>query len=301
MDFYKTKSYQDFSGALVNSASKNTNLLLISVPGMSVTFYLQKFLEKEKNSDFKYIQSEGEMLSKFNILDLNFNKNDKALKTAESYFRVAKLNQKFALVLNTPFVLDSEDFQKSVIGSHIFNSYYFKVLDAELIKIFADILEVKLSNKEIVRVKTLSGGLTRIVKFLLNHKDMVNKTPTQVLEDEDFKRVFLPTSSIIEKCDEEVLSKLGIKSDGVYIGEILKNYFKDRPQVIKIDIEINSDLTFLEKGKLNSETLLKNEKLIIEESKKSGGTISKEKIADYKWVDLKEIQNYDITIYFLFR
>ncbi len=256
---------------------------MVSVPGMSVTFYIQKFLEKEKNNDFKYIQSEGETLSRFNFLDLNFDKNEKALKIAENYFKNAKLSQKFVLVINTPFILDNTEFQQSIIGSHLYNSYYFKVLDLNLIKIFADLTNIKLTDDEIQRMHILSGGLTRIIKFFLNHKEMVGLSASKILENSDFKRVFLPTAEVIEKCEDEILEKLGIKVDGQFVGGVLKIYFISRQQVVKIGIKINSDLTFYENERLNKVRLLEMEKDILEEAIKNKGPVSKEKIADFKW------------------
>lgn len=283
MDFYKHASYIAFSEALKNSLKNKTNTLLVSVPGMSVSFYIQKFLEKEDNKVFKYIKDDKESLLEFNILDLNFDKNEKALEIAEKYLKLADLNQKFALVVNTPSLLDSLKFIESTLGNHFYSSYYFKVLDKDLITIFGQILKSNLDKTEIDRIYELSGGLTRIVKFLITHKSYIDKSSQKIIEDLDFRRVFLPTAHIIEDSDDEVLIKLGIKNKDEFIGEILKDYFKTRPIKQNIDIKINSDLTFFEKDKLNGESLLKIEKYVIEGAIDNNGVVTKEKIADFKW------------------
>lgn len=250
---------------------------------MSVSFYIQKFLEREDNKIFKYIKDDKESLSEFNILDLNFDKNEKALEIAEKYLKLANLNQKFALVVNTPSLLDSPKFVGSTLGNHFYSSFCFKALDKDLITIFGQILKSDLTKTEINRIYELSGGLTRIVKFLITHKSYIDKSSQKIIEDLDFRRVFLPTARIIEDSNDEVLIKLGIKDKNGFNGEIIKDYFKTRPIKQNIDIKINSDLTFFEKDKLNNESLLKIEKYIIEGAVNNNGVVTKEKIADFKW------------------
>ena len=108
----------------------------------------------------------------------------------------------------------------SMLIIKLFSLSLKSLLDLNLIKIFADLTNIKLTDDEIQRMHILSGGLTRIIKFFLNHKEMVGLSASKILENSDFKRVFLPTAEVIEKCEDEILEKLGIKVDLLTYGSV---------------------------------------------------------------------------------
>lgn len=283
MGFYQHKQYLEFATALDSAIEKGANLLIVCVPGMSVTYFLKKFLERKKDSKIRYISTSDERLEKFNILDLNFDKNPNGLDLAEGYFKQATLRQKFALVLNTPQLLDNQRFQNSYVASHITGVYHFHTLDFEMVKIFAEELHTKLPTESMQSVFALSGGIGRLVKFMVINKDLLNLPLAELIQRDDLKLALLPSVNVISQCDQEILKKLGIKTGDGFTSQILAKYFEINPITERISIRVNPDLTFYEQTNLSKNRLNKTETRILEFMIENQGVVTKEKISEIKW------------------
>ena len=283
MGFYQHKHYLEFATALDSAIEKGANLLIVCVPGMSVTYFLKKFLERKKDSKIKYISASDERLEEFNVLDLNFDKNPDGLALAESYFKQATLRQKFALVINTPQLLDSQEFQNSYVASHITSIYQFHTLDLEMVKIFAEELHTKLPANSLQNVLTLTGGIGRLVKFIVINKDLLNLPLAELIQREDLKLALLPSANVISQCDQEILKRLGIKTGDSFTSQILAKYFETNPTTERISIRVNPDLTFYEQTNLSKNRLNKTEAQILKFMVENQGVVTKEKISEIKW------------------
>lgn len=283
MDLQSHPFYLDFAQALQNSQINHVNLLILSVPGMAVTYFVQKFLEEHDKNHFRYINRDNQELGEFNILDLNFDKDPKALSLAVKYFKQATLSQKLALVVNIPSLLQTEDYRQSYLASHIYNTFVFKVLDLDLIKIMGQEVNISLTPTETDLIYKLSGGLARLSKYLITNKDKLDSPISQLLADTDLQSALLPTAKIVANCDNQTLESLGLKKDGIFISSLLKEYFLENPIVKKPNIQLNTDLSFLEDNISSTHKLLKLEKQILENMMIGDGVILKEKIADFKW------------------
>jgi hypothetical protein len=197
MDLESHSFYKDFSTALIESQEKHTNLLILSVPGMAVTYFIHKFLENKNDDRFQYINQAGMGLSDFNILDLNFDQDPKALDMAVKYFKTASLFQKFALVINTPSLLQSEIYRNSYLSRHLYDTFSFKVLDLELIKIMGQEMNTILPSESLNAVFRLSGGHARLAKCFITNPEKIVKSDLELLSDQDILVTLLPAVKVI--------------------------------------------------------------------------------------------------------
>lgn len=281
MNFYSHPNYEEFEKFVLSSFKNKSNSLIISVPGMSVTFYIQKFIKKN-GKEFNYISEDGQKVEENNFIDLDFSLNKKALEVVDGYLKKAKSNQKFIIVLDTPYLLHSDKFASSYLSNHFYKLFYFKILDQDLIKIFSSNINVRLGRNEIKEVFNLSGGISAIAKLLLANEELLDVKQKDLVADDKFLKTILPTLKVIKRCSVGDLEKLGIMQDGKFISLLLNKYFEINNLEI-IDIEIKKNLIFSEDGVMNKNSLLRLEKKIIEAAIQSDRTIPKEEIADIKW------------------
>jgi len=276
MGFYQLPDYQDFKNKLDRHIQLSVNLLILSIPGVGTTHFIKKFLEKEHPNNVSYIDSTGKKLDKFNILDLDFDKNPAALPQVTDYMKSATLEQKFAVVINTPYLLDSDTYQKSYPASHIYDTYYFGARSRQYAETYIADMGVKLPKTKVDRVYRLSGGLGRLIKFLVSHQDWLNQTSKEIVEQEETISILRPTIQVISKCSDELLAKFEIKS------ELLETYFQLHPVEKPLNIGILPDLILVEHGE-KRERLIKTEAQILKYMLEHQGVIEKDKVAEFKW------------------
>ncbi len=271
--------------ALENSYKKNSNLLIVTVPGIGTSHFIKKFIEGDTSGKFQHIKDDSSELKEFNILDLNFEKNHEAFQLATQYFKKAKLSQKFALVVNTPSILKTDSYLQSNLANHIYNTYYFKTLGKNIIKVISKLTGMNLSLDQEAKIYSYSGGLSHLTKSLIINSDLLNKSVAELIDEPVIINPLLPTIRVISQCNTEVLNKLEITQNSIFISEILKTYFSLHPINLPPQIVVNKDLSFTEDGIPSEHKLIKIEKQIIEMASKDDGVILKEKIADLKWGD----------------
>ena len=282
MNFYSQKSYKSLEAELIRSVRLGSNCAVVTIPGFGISYFLQKFLEKNKESGFSYITNSNQNLSKFNILDLDFDKNKDSLKTADAYFRKATLEQKFAVVINTPALLHSSIYESSFLTSHVYSTFYFKTRDLNDTGSFAREINKDLSDKEIEKIYNLTGGIASLVKYFAINNEEIGRDIDQLLENSSFLKIIIQTVNTISETNNKELTQLGLKVSDRFVSEILEKYFKMHTIVFKPQILINKDLSFEENGRLSKEKLTKIESQVLEyilENK----IIEREKISEYKW------------------
>lgn len=283
MGFYSQALYKGFEKELLSNISLKSNSLILTIPGLGITFFIKKFLEKHSFGGVKYIDTSEDDLSNFNILDLNFDKDENALGIADSYFRKANLDQKFALVVNKPSVIETQKFKSTFLSSHIYSTYYFRARNPKDTQTFALEINKSLKREEIAKIYELSGGIGRFIKFLAISKDALTNDTKDFLENKAFGGILMSTAKAISDCSGEILENLGIKEKGRFKSLILAKYFELNPPSLRIDIELNPDLSFSEDGRISIHRLTKIEKQILQNLLDEGPVISKEKIAEIKW------------------
>lgn len=277
MGFYQLQDYRIFKDKLSEHVRLSVNLLIVSVPGVGVTHFVKKFLERENPRGVTYINSPGSKLDKFNILDLDFDKTPNALDEVTRYMKSATLDQKFAIVVNTPFLLDSDNYKRSFLASHVYNTYYFGAGSRDYVEVYVSDMGVDLPKAKINKIYQLSGGLGRLVKFLVSHQDWLEKNAKEIVEQDETKSILRPTIEVVSKCNDEILIKLRLQTS-----QLLNTYFQLHPVEKPIDIKLLPDLTFTEQGE-KRERLTKTESLILKYILEHQGIIEKDKVAEFKW------------------
>ncbi|KKR30388.1 hypothetical protein A2715_01100 [Candidatus Woesebacteria bacterium RIFCSPHIGHO2_01_FULL_39_32] len=283
MGFYSQELYKDFERNLLKNVKLASNLIILTVPGLGASYFIRKFLEKNKNLKISYITKENDTTSNYNILDLNFDKVNNALQIADEYFQKAALSQKFALVVNTPYILEEETFKSSYLSSHLYSTYFFKAREMKDSDIFALEINKNLSKENLEEIFKLSGGIGRFIKFFAINTDLLEKDYDAILDNRSFNKVLSPIVEVIKRCNEEILKEINLKDSQVFKSELLKRYFELHPSRSLLDIKVNVDLSYSENGELSKARFIKVEKLIIEEALRSEGVVTKEKVADFKW------------------
>ncbi len=283
MNFYSQNLYKQLEENLINAVKKNSNLLIVTLPGLGVSYFLKKLIQKKIDNRILYINGENERLATYNILDLNFEKKETALTLADKYFKLANLKQKFALVISTPQILDTEQYKNSYLSSHIYKTYYFKAREERDTEIFAKEINIGLKKEKLSRIYKLTGGIGTLVKFFAINEEKINESSTELIEDQDLTKIIEPISATIANCKKDVLMNLNILKDEHFLSELLSTYFEKYPVKEMPNLILNPDLSFSEDGVTNPNRLTKSEYQIALFMLQNDGTISKEKIADYKW------------------
>lgn len=260
----------EFRKAVLGARDKKVNLLVVCVPGMGVT-RAAKGVAERSGGRIKYVETAGEELGEFTILDLNFDANEGAMGVAQEYFRKAGVDQKMALIVNDPSGVETEEF--AVLGKRLHETYYFELMDEKAVEEMAGRMGVKLAGEKIAKIMKLSGGLARVVKFLVANGGEV---------DEDLQRGLLPTVRVMAKCSDEVLERLGLWEKGGFRGSILADYFKIHPRQKVLKVKVNSDLSWVEDGVGGRGRLTRVEAHVLK-ALAEGGVVTKEQIAEVKW------------------
>lgn len=283
MSFYSQSLYKEFEKELKRNIEASSNMLIVTIPGLGASYFIRKFLEKHSKLKIAYVDGNNDTLDVYNVLDLNFDKNEQAGTTVDSYFRSASLNQKFAVVVNIPYILETQAFKSSFWSSHIYSTYYFGARDNDDSDIFALEINSKLTKDELVKISDLSAGIGRLIKFFAINTIYLNDKLENLLSNETFLNVFEPTIRVVEKCNNAILAKMKIVDGSVYRSMLIKKYFEQQPKSEEFQIEINTDLSFSEEGQLAKAKLLKLEMQVLENAMENNGVVTKEKVADLKW------------------
>jgi len=156
------------------------------------------------------------------------------------------------------------------------------VFDEKETKLFARSLDSSITTKSIQKLYKLSGGIGRLLKYLILNSVSLTVKLEDLINSENFSSVLESTVSVVAKCREDDLEKIGIMKQGLFQSEIVETYFKMNPKEKRLSIVIEKDLTFSEDGRSLVHKLTKTEKQVLAELI-SESMISREKIADFKW------------------
>lgn len=72
MDFYEHPRFKEFKEICDSAYMKNTNVILLSVPSMSVSYFIHKLIEEDRNDVYGMILEENQKMNKFSFIDFNF-------------------------------------------------------------------------------------------------------------------------------------------------------------------------------------------------------------------------------------
>lgn len=282
MDFFELKAYRQLAEVLDKQRSIKANLIIASLPGVGASFFLKKYREQKKDDRVAYITGLGQETAEFNLVDVDFETNEEALGWAEQYLKMAVTEEKFAVVVNAPSVLEGKDFSQSYLGRHAYSTYYLGFQDREAVEELAWRMGIELSPEVTDRVWRLTGGVGRWAKYVLSHLDMTNKGVGEMLEEGVLRRMVEPLACEVQRCGQPMLEKLGVIKEGKVQAELLVAYMQKFGAELKNGLEVGPDLVVMEDGQ-SGEELLKIEAEVVKYIQGHGGVIEKEKVAEFKW------------------
>ncbi len=242
--------YQELKKELDRARKEKYNLIVVSVPGMGGSHLLKKYVTE--NPGVKYIPQPGMELGNFSVLDFGMDLNGQALEWVDEYFRKAGVEQKMVVLVNTPYLLKSEDYQNSYCRGHIYKSYWLRALRRE----------------EFPEKWQESGGLPQLIKYLIAGGDESSRAG-----------IVEPILRVLGRCDQEDLKRMGLVDKEGVISQILRSYRIES----EIDIKIDFDLGFWEAGNRGEEKLVAVEADILKKMLANRGKITKEEVSDIKW------------------
>ncbi len=248
MEVKSQQAYKNLAIALDQSRQLNSNLLIITLPGTGMGRFVKEYLSATNPKSY-------------NILNFDWSEPG-ILEKVDTILKNANLNEKFAITLNYPHLLNTPELKNSYFINHIYRRYYFGVRNKSDSSLLALEINPKLSKSDVANIYKLSDGFAQIIKYLA-----VNGTN----EDTSLQIVKKPIEDAVSKCDPETLILLGVSS--------LQNI----KTTSKFDFVLNFDLSFLECGQLNPQKLTSFEKNILEKMISSEGMISKSEVSDIKW------------------
>ena len=222
------------------------------------------------NQDIALITSSNQALNKINILDFDLYLDQGQIKIIDNIFKTAAPDQKFLLVINSPAFINSQTYKTSYVCQHVYQTRYFKTMDAKDTALVAQRINSDLNPAQIGQIYQLSGGIGQLVKILSSDPSLLTQNiinyPTLIA----ITREYLKTP-------DQIKTLLGLDVPG----GLLKHTAAEL--VVPIEIEILPDLMIKEEGIIGHQALTKTEADILREAIISGGFISKEKISDIKW------------------
>lgn len=283
MNFYHHPQYREFERAIWDHWNRKASVLVVTVSGMSENFFAKKFSQRWKKKGVTLVDSVNQRIGRFTVLMVDAASDEHELEMVDTYLRSAALDQKFAVVVNNPSIVETEQFRRSYTSKHVYGTYYLRALPEDMMKIFASELGVSLSKTDLSRVYRLTGGVARWIKWLMVHRDRLGDTPQELLRNEEFLQVLEPTMTLIGVCSDAVLAKLGLEENDHWNGAIADEYFQHHPRQPSFAIAINPDLRVTEKGRVSDQCLTALEKSILESMIARDGVITKDQVADLKY------------------
>ena len=275
---------------LDESFNKKSNSVILTIPGLGLHHILSQYAAKYKAN---YINDFGQDTGVSNIIDFDFYKDSDCLKKVDAYYKSKRSispKNTFVFVINTPFIINSFEYQNSYLASHIYKINLFRAWKKDELTDFAKEQKVKVSNGQTKRTEELSGGIIRIAKYLLFHLDLLDTDIKEYAESGEFKKLMKPTLDVIAETPFEILEKMGIVVNGNFVSPVIRWFFDNKKFEVfkKIDIKIEPDMVFYEDGERSIARLTKSEADILR-LLLSKEVATRDEIADVKW----EKESYD--------
>lgn len=288
MTNYLPQIYQQLAKEIDHCITSHCHLLIITLPGLGATHLLQHYKSLHQDIDINYLNSTSQQISDtYNILDVRFDQ-------IEEYFQKANYQQKFAVVVSQPNLLESVQYLESDLPRKFSKVFYLGAFTPEDTNIFIDFINPNINKTQKEQIYSLSGGIPRLTKYLCVNPENIDLDPKIVVTNPIISNILGPTVSAINKTDKIALEKLHLKLDGKFFSPIISMMTVDRPKSVKITI--NFDLTFSENNQTNVVALNKIESQILDYMIHNNNSITREKIAELKWGDKSYDDFSDLAI-----
>lgn len=268
MGFSSLTNYIELKKVLFEANKLKSNLLIVSLPGLAIEYYLKKIKELEPDLSFDI----------YNQPNLDFKS---WVMSVDDLILSAPVEKKYIFVLEDPSVLDSPAYLRSYTASHIHKVIYFPAEpDSQMPEIISD-MNPTLNKKQITEIVKLSGGISSIAKYLSINYPLTSQSIDEIINNDDFRLTIQLLINNIQNSSPAHLEKLSIIKNGEFRSKIIHTFFSNLKS--KFSLSINPDLTFTEKQKPSVESFTKIEAEIVNRALTNQGLITREEISDIKW------------------
>lgn len=275
MELRKQKVFVELKKELDECRNLGANLLIVTLPGTGMGRMVKEYFESTDQSETSLIVDESSELKSYNLINFDW-ADESTFEKVEKIFRKAKTDQKIAVTINYPTMLNDDRLLKSFFINHTYRKYYFGLRDVDDCVLMCREINQKLVKNDLNKIYSLSGGLAQLVKYLA-----VNGVDSR----DGVDIILTPVIKAVMGVPEDLLEKLRVKSGGNWVGELLsEHYKKDAGDIL---IKIGFDLSFEEDGQLNKQKLTVLEKEILKKLLVNKGRLTKEEVSDIKWGDGK--------------
>lgn len=282
--------YRQLESEIDTSIKQKNHMLIITLPGLGATHLLQHYLKNHPKNDIKYITTTNQPISDtYNFIDIDNTKLN-FINQIETYFNNANFHQKFILIINRPSILKSSQYLNSVLPKRFLKVFYLSAYNQKDTEIFIKDINPNISSTDIKLTYKLSAGIPRLAKFFCTNIKLIHQDQKTYIDDQILNNIISPTISAILETDPDILTKLNIDLKNPIISHFIKNDLNN------INIKINFDLTFSEKNNLNPNTLNKIESQILKYMTENNFSISREKVAEFKWGENQYDEFSDLAI-----
>jgi len=224
-------------GALDKCRATNSNLVILTLPGLGGTHLFKSYWGKHKDGEkVAYIDDENGNPSEFNLLNLSLDRNPMAMTLVEDYVKKAGLNNKFAVLIHKPSLVETKEYKGSFLANHVYEYYYLGTRSKEDVALIVGEINPDLGKAEIEEIYNLSGGIAQLVKYLT-----INWQQKPNFDEKSIENILEPINMVIFETKTEDLRKLGIlDEENQPRSSILRDKIKMKKE---IDISINFDLS----------------------------------------------------------
>lgn len=255
------------------------NLAIVGLPGYGLSHYCKEMCNNEKGLGLKYLTRVERITRGFAVVNLGWDINENAVKEGNGMAQETDLegSGKLIMVITAPGKTLVDEYKTGYFCKHVYKTYFWgKMTEKDLMVIIKE-LDFDGSKEEKKRIIRLSAGSLQLIKLLIvqwkKYREMSDK---EILEDGEVRSIANHIRDELEKCNSELLQKLGLDE---MTGSILDGC-KTRT---KIEIGISNDLLVTEDGEKTGSQMTLTEREIIEKAILNGGVITKEIVSDVKW------------------
>lgn len=278
----KTKDqevYRSLARVFDEARDKQMSVGVVAVVGMGISYLSKKYVAEHGGGKTAYICGRGEELGEFSILDLDL--DEARIGGVDEYFRKATNEQKMAVIINRPGLMETRSFRESYFGRHLYRLETMRVMDITDCRLLVNSLKGGVVDEQLVKtIYELSGGLGQLIKYLCLQR-LGSENVKVLSEDKMLKEI---GQSIIDACRgarPDVLESMGVTERGEFKSWLLKEIGDEMQQVT--DIVVGSDLAVWEDGEKTGNKIARVERDIIDKMNSNNGLISKEELAEIKW------------------
>ncbi len=262
MDQYVSDIFLDLREKIELAKQKGSNMVVFTFAGSGCTHYLKEISTGDQS--LTYINKPNAILGAYNLIDLPF-------EEALSYVKSVDVRQKYLIVISSGHDYHSNLFKD--IRDHLYISFPLRSGSVDDISDMISRSGRQPDPEFTNLIMRLSGGIPKLAKYLIVHDGLIDEKDNsfQVLMDN-----IVTSQSGYDPSELKLLSL--VNEDGEYLSGLLGKYIKN-----VLDIKVNFDLSFEEKGAKSKEKLTPLESKIIHKMLENDGKISKEDISDIKW------------------